>query len=130
MIRRIACVALVVNDYDEAIHYYRDKLGFILVEDRIDGARRWVLFSLSENSQTHIRLVKATNPDQSARVGNQTGGRVFLFLETDDLMRDFEAMKTRGVNFIEYPRKESFGLGVIFEDLYGNRWELVQPNSV
>ncbi len=123
----ISSIALAVRDYDEAVAYYTQKLGFTVAEDRTDGDRRWVLLSPPGAKETRIRLAKATKPEQLERVGNHTGGRVFLFLQTDDLMRDYNAMKARGVNFIEAPRHEVFGIGVIFADLYGNKWELVQP---
>lgn len=125
----ISSIALSVRDFDEAIAYYTTKLDFVIAEDRTDGARRWVLLSPPEAAETRIRLAKVSTPEQDSRVGNQTGGRVFLFLNTDDLWRDYAAMKARGVNFLEEPRTEAFGLGVIFADLYGNKWELVQPKT-
>jgi len=125
----IASVALAVRDYDEAITYYTTKLDFVIAEDRVEGDKRWVLLSPPGATETRVRLAKATTPEQLARVGDHTGGRVFLFLHTDDLMRDYAAMKARGVTFTEEPRHEAFGLGVIFQDLYGNKWELVQPKT-
>ncbi|MBL8642840.1 MAG: VOC family protein [Rhodospirillaceae bacterium] len=122
----ISGIALLVRDYGEALAYYTQSLGFTLVEDRTDGARRWVVVMPPGAHETRIRLVKATKPEQIERVGDHTGGRVFLFLQTDDLMRDYAALKARGVHFIEKPRREVFGLGAIFTDLYGNRWELVE----
>jgi catechol 2,3-dioxygenase-like lactoylglutathione lyase family enzyme len=122
----LSAIALSVRDFDEAIAYYTQKLGFDLAEDRTDGDRRWVVIAPPGAKETKIRLAKATKPEQLERVGNHTGGRVFLFLETDDLMRDYESMKARGVKFAETPRTEAFGLVVIFEDLYGNKWELIE----
>jgi catechol 2,3-dioxygenase-like lactoylglutathione lyase family enzyme len=127
MPQHIASLALIVRDYDEAVAYFRDKLGFAVVEDRAGiGGKRWVVIAPSAGSQTHIRLAQATTPDQLTRVGDQTGGRVFLFLNTDDIKRDYAAWTARGVTFLESPREEQFGWGAIFTDLYGNKWELVQ----
>ena len=107
MPRHLASVALLVRDFDEAIAYYRDKLDFIVVEDRAGiGGKRWVVIAPSADSQTRIRLAQATTPEQLARMGDQTGGRVFLFLHTDDIKRDHTAWAARGVNFQESPREE------------------------
>lgn len=123
----LSSVALLVRDFDEAIAYYQGKLGFAVVEDRAGiGGKRWVVIAPSADSPTRIRLAQATTPEQIERLGNQTGGRVFLFLDTDDIKRDHAAWTARGVNFLESPREESFGWGAIFTDLYGNKWELVQ----
>ena len=122
----LSAIALLVRDFDEAIAFYTQKLGFQLAEDRTDGDRRWVVVSPPGAKETKIRLAKATKPEQLERVGNHTGGRVFLFLDTDDLMRDYESMRAKGVKFTETPRTEAFGLVVIFEDLYGNKWELIE----
>jgi catechol 2,3-dioxygenase-like lactoylglutathione lyase family enzyme len=122
----IAAVTLVVHDYDEAIAYFRDFLGFVLVEDTPLGAgKRWVVVRPKDGG-TALLLARAANADQAARVGNQTGARVFLFLHTDDFWRDYNAMRSRGVRFIEKPRNESYGTVAVFQDLYGNRWDLVQ----
>jgi catechol 2,3-dioxygenase-like lactoylglutathione lyase family enzyme len=122
----IAHVALVVRDYDEAIAWFTHALGFVLVADNDLGAgKRWVLVA-PRGGGVQLLLARAAAPDQQARIGNQTGGRVFLFLETDDFRRDHEAFRSRGVNFLEAPRRESYGTVAVFEDLYGNRWDLLQ----
>lgn len=125
--RAVATVALVVADYDEAIAWYTGKLGFSLAED-IDfgGGRRWVVVSAGARG-ARLLLAKASDEAQAARVGDQTGGRVFLFLETDDFSRDHTAMLSAGVRFIEEPRREAYGTVAVFEDLYGNRWDLIEP---
>ena len=123
----IAHVALVVRDYDEAIAYYTEKLGFSLIEDTALGPeKRWVLVAPPGSPQTQLLLAKAARPEHAARIGNQTGGRVFLFLHTDDFWRDYRAMMANGVRFVEAPRNEPYGTVVVFEDLYGNRFDLVQ----
>ena len=121
-------VALVVRDYDEALAWYVDVLGFerLCDEDR-GGGRRWVLVAPPGGHGTALLLARATTPAQAARVGDQTGGRVFLFLHTDDFARDHAAMRARGVRFVEAPRQEAYGTVAVFEDLYGNRWDLLQP---
>jgi catechol 2,3-dioxygenase-like lactoylglutathione lyase family enzyme len=130
MNRRIANITIVVRDYDEAIAYYTGKLGFELVEDTsLGGGKRFVRIAPARGGGTGLLLAKAATPEQQSRVGNQTGGRVFLFLHTDDFSRDYRAMQTRGVRFIEEPRQEVYGTVVVFEDLYGNRWDLVEPKS-
>jgi lactoylglutathione lyase len=126
MNKTIACLSLLVRDYDEAIAYYTECLGFTLLEDtRLDEHKRWVRVAPSD-SGTALLLAKAANPRQEARIGDQTGGRVFLFLHTDDFWRDYQAMRVRGVQFVEEPREEAYGTVVVFSDLYGNRWDLVQ----
>ena len=131
MSQRIGLVTLVVGDYDEAIAYYTTKLGFKLVEDTNLGAgKRWVLVGPRGALGARLLLAKATTPEQASHIGNQTGGRVFLFLHTDDFSRDYEAMKSNGVKFIEKPRMEPYGRVVVFEDLYGNKWDFVQPNKL
>jgi catechol 2,3-dioxygenase-like lactoylglutathione lyase family enzyme len=125
--QHLAYLALVVDDYDVAISYYTDVLGFDLIEDTPrDASKRWVLISPKGSPETKLLLAKAVSPEQQSRIGNQTGGRVFLFLHTDDFWRDYDAMKQRGVRFVEAPREEDYGLVVVFEDLYGNRWDLLQ----
>jgi catechol 2,3-dioxygenase-like lactoylglutathione lyase family enzyme len=126
MAQHIASFALVVADYDEAIAYYTRALGFELREDapRGDG-KRWVLVA-PPGAATSILLAKAANDIQATRIGNQTGGRVGFFLHTDDFDRDFAAMTARGVRFAEAPRHEDYGTVAVFEDLYGNRWDLLQ----
>ncbi len=127
MSQKIAYVALVVRDYDEAIAYYTATLRFNLIEDTdLGGGKRWVLVAPPGEGGTALLLARAANSEQATRVGNQTGGRVFLFLHTDDFWRDYNDLMTRGVKFTEEPRRESYGTVVIFEDLYGNRWDLIQ----
>jgi catechol 2,3-dioxygenase-like lactoylglutathione lyase family enzyme len=124
--QRIASVALVVRDYDEAIAWFTGSLGFELVEDTPrGGGKRWVLVAPRGGAGTRLLLAKAVTPAQAAAIGNQAGGRVWMFLETDDFQRDHAAMKRRGVKFVEEPRHEEYGTVVVFEDLYGNRWDLV-----
>jgi catechol 2,3-dioxygenase-like lactoylglutathione lyase family enzyme len=126
----IAHVAIVVRDYDEAIAYYTNALGFDLVEDTPLGAgKRWVLVRPPGSDGTCLLLARAASPEQESRIGNQTGGRVFLFLHTDDFWRDYNAMKTRGVQFIQEPREEAYGTVVVFVDLSGNKWDLVERKS-
>jgi catechol 2,3-dioxygenase-like lactoylglutathione lyase family enzyme len=130
---RIAHIALVVRDYDEAMAWYRDKLGFRLVEDtKLGPEKRFVRMappSRTGGGETEILLARAATDEQRSRVGNQTGGRVFLFLHTDDFARDYAAFRARGVRFVEEPRHESYGTVVVFEDLYGNRWDLVERKA-
>ncbi len=129
MQQRIAQLALVVNDYDEAIAFYRDKLKFRLIEDSpLSETKRWVVMAPPGDSSTYLLLAKAVNEKQLASVGNQTGGRVFLFLHTDNLVRDYERMKTDGVHFVREPSVEEFGTVAVFEDLYGNLWDLIEPH--
>ena len=126
----IAHIALVVSDYDEAIDYYTRVLGFDLVEDTPrEPGKRWVLVAPPGGNGSALLLARAANAEQTSRIGNQTGGRVFLFLHTDDFERDYAAYVARGVRFIETPRRESYGSVVVFEDLYGNRWDLIQPKK-
>ncbi|MGW2822840.1 VOC family protein [Streptomyces sp. NPDC001443] len=130
--RRIALVTLVVDDYDEAIRFYTQALGFDLVEDapRPDGSR-WVVVELGANGAegpgTALLLARAKDDAQRGRVGDQTGGRVGFFLHTDDFARDHARMLAAGVTFLEEPRHEPYGSVAVFEDLYGNRWDLLQP---
>ncbi len=127
MKQSIANVAIVVRDYDDAIAYYTAVLGFDLIEDTdLGGGKRWVLVAPPGSQGTRLLLARATTPEQLSRVGNQTGGRVFLFLHTDDFQGDYFAMKANGVKFIEEPRETTYGRVVVFEDLYGNKWDLVQ----
>lgn len=129
MQRKLATIAVVVRDYDEAIDYYTRVLEFRLSEDTpLAGGKRWVLVAPADGGGISLLLAKAANAEQESRIGNQTGGRVFLFLHTDDFQRDYETFKSRGVKFVEQPRQESYGTVVVFEDLYGNKWDLVQPN--
>lgn len=119
-------LALVVREYDEAIDYFTRVLGFTLVEDTpLSPGKRWVRVA-PDHAETSLLLARAATPEQASRIGNQTGGRVFLFLGTEDFWRDYRALKARGVKFIEEPREEPYGTVVVFEDLYGNKWDLVQ----
>jgi len=127
--RSLAMVTIVVDDYDEAIAFYRESLGFSLVCDRdLGGGKRWVVMDTGNGRGARILLAKAVNPRQATAIGNQTGGRVFLFLETDDFERDYAAFSGRGVKFTETPRHEAYGVVAVLEDLYGNRWDLIQPS--
>jgi lactoylglutathione lyase len=122
-------LTLVVRDYDEAISFFTDALRFTVVEDKLLGAgKRWVVVAPPASSGASLLLAKATTAEQLAHVGNQTGGRVFLFLHTTDFWKDYRTMQSRGVKFAEEPREEPYGLVVVFCDLYGNRWDLVQPD--
>ena len=128
MRQKLGAMALLVDDYDEAIAFYTGKLGFDLIEDSaLGGGKRWVLLAPPGSTETRLLLARADGEAQSARVGDQAGGRVFLFLETDDFNRDFQAMRRAGVRFLEAPRHEAYGTVAVFEDLYGNRWDLIQP---
>ncbi len=129
MQQSIVHVALVVRDYDEAIAFFCRKLHFTLVEDTYqpEQDKRWVLVAPPGSSGTTLLLARASNPAQKASVGNQTGGRVFLFLATDDFWRDYNEMLSVGVRFVREPKEESYGTVAVFEDLYGNRWDLIQP---
>jgi catechol 2,3-dioxygenase-like lactoylglutathione lyase family enzyme len=127
MNRSIGAVSLLVGDYDDAIAFYVGKLGFTLVEDtNMGNGKRWVLVAPKGSNGTSLLLAKAVTSEQASRIGNQTGGRVFLFLHTDDFQRDYEAMKSKGVRFLEEPRNETYGTVAVFEDLYGNKWDLLE----
>lgn len=128
-LRRIATVAVLVADYGTAVAWYRDCLRLDLLEDvDLGGGRRWVVMGTPDGG-ARILLAKADGPAQTARIGDQTGGRVFLFLETDDFDRDHAAMRARGVTFLEEPRREAYGTVAVFEDLSGNRWDLIEPRT-
>jgi catechol 2,3-dioxygenase-like lactoylglutathione lyase family enzyme len=131
MPQQLALVSLVVRDYDEAIAFYVGVLGFTLVEDTYQPAqdKRWVVVAPPGAVESRLLLARASNDDQRARVGNQTGGRVFLFLYTDNFERDFRAYKSKGVRFVREPKTEDYGTVAVFEDLYGNLWDLVQPSA-
>jgi uncharacterized glyoxalase superfamily protein PhnB len=125
----ITQITLVVREYDEAIAYLTKALGFVLLEDsRVGAEKRWVRVA-PRGGGTALLLARAVNSDQARSVGNQTGGRVAFFLDTDDVWRDYRDMKMRGVKFVEEPRDEPYGTVVVFEDLYGNKWDLVQRPS-
>lgn len=124
----LGSIALLVRDYDEAIAYFTGCLGFALVEDSSQGAgKRWVVVAPPGSRETRLLLARAADPRQLQAVGNQSGGRVFLFLETEDFHASHRAMRAKGVRFCEEPREESYGTVAVFEDLYGNRWDLLQP---
>lgn len=125
--QHLAYVTVMVRDYEEAKAYYCGVLGFELIEDRpLSDGKRWVLVAPPGSRETRLLLARAATSEQAKKVGDQTGGRVFLFLHTSDFWRDFEALQKRGVSFCEQPRSESYGLVAVFEDLYGNRWDLLQ----
>ncbi|AYN42906.1 VOC family protein [Streptomyces dangxiongensis] len=127
--RRLALVTLVVDDYDEAVRFYTGALGFRLAEDapRPDGSRWVVVEPGGDGPGTGLLLARAKDDEQQARVGDQTGGRVGFFLHTDDFARDHARMAAAGVTFLEEPRHEPYGTVAVFQDLYGNRWDLLQP---
>lgn len=123
-------MALLVNDYDEAIEFYTKKLHFTLVEDtKMSETKRWVVVSPPGSKGAQLLLAKAANEEQSSRVGNQTGGRVFLFLHTDDLDRDHKNLVNKKVSIVREPVQESWGKVLVFSDLYGNLWDLIQPTN-
>ena len=128
MKQSIIHVALVVRDYDEAIEFYCQKLHFELVEDTYQPAqdKRWVVVSPPGSSGTNLLLARASTPEQEASIGNQTGGRVFLFLSTDDFWRDYNEMLAVGIKFVREPKNEPYGTVAVFEDLYGNLWDLIE----
>jgi catechol 2,3-dioxygenase-like lactoylglutathione lyase family enzyme len=130
MTQNIAAVTYVVRDYDEAIAFFTRSMGFTLVEDSPrENGKRWVLVAPPNSTGSSLLLAKAATPEQVAHIGNQTGGRVFLFLHTDDFARDYAAYKASGVNFLEPPRHEPYGTVAVFADLYGNKWDLIQPRK-
>ena len=128
----LGLTAIVVADYDKAIDFYVGTLGFELMEDRYvpEQQKRWVVVAPPGCTESRLLLARAVGDEQSSRVGNQTGGRVFLFLYTDDFWRDYEAYRARGVEFVREPKKEPYGTVAVFADLYGNLWDLLQPNDV
>ncbi|SDF87335.1 Catechol 2,3-dioxygenase [Massilia sp. PDC64] len=128
MRQAIAHIALVVRDYDEAIDFYVGKLGFELLDDTYQPAqdKRWVVVAPPGSTGTTLLLAKASKPEQESFVGNQAGGRVFLFLNTDDFWRDYERLRAHGVRFVRDPKEEDYGTVAVFEDLYGNLWDLLQ----
>lgn len=128
MKQTLGYVALVVREYDEAIDFYVNTLGFTLVEDTFIPAqnKRWVLVAPPGSTECRLLLARAAGPEQADRIGNQTGGRVFLFLHTDDFWRDFRHYQQKGVVFVREPKEESYGTVAVFQDLYGNLWDLLQ----
>lgn len=130
MQQRIAQLALVVADYDDAIAFYTKKLNFRLIEDTVlSPTKRWVVVAPPGPDGCNLLLAKAANEEQSSRVGNQTGGRVFLFLYTDDINRDYKAMQANGIEFVRPIVKEVYGTVTVFKDLYGNLWDLIEPSQ-
>lgn len=132
MNRRIALTTMVVADYDEAIAWFTDALGFRLIEDTVveardQGDKRWVVVGPDDGSNAALLLARASDDAQRARIGDQTGGRVGFFLQTDDFRRDHAAMQARGVEFLESPREEPYATVAVFRDLYGNTWDLLEP---
>ncbi len=131
MQQSIAHIALMVRDYDEALDFYTVRLGFRVVEDTFqpEQDKRWVVISPPGSSGTSLLLARASGPEQASFVGNQAGGRVFLFLQTDDFWRDYHRMRAAGVTFVREPSQAAYGTVAVFEDLYGNRWDLLQYNG-
>jgi len=127
MNQALALISYLVRDYDEAIAFFTDKLQFELIEDTPQENKRWVVVRPRGGSGASLLLAQASTPEQETTIGNQTGGRVFLFLHTDDFQRDYKHMQTHGVQFMEEPRHEAYGTVAVFMDLYGNKWDLVQP---
>ncbi|MNB82225.1 Glyoxalase/Bleomycin resistance protein/Dioxygenase superfamily protein [compost metagenome] len=131
MIQSIVHIALVVKDYDEAIEFYTQKLNFVLVEDidQPEQDKRWVVISPPGSVGTTILLARASKPEQEPFIGNQTGGRVFLFLNSDDFWRDYNDMVAKGIEFVREPKEQPYGMVAVFKDLYGNQWDLLQLNE-
>lgn len=134
MPKLIAHISLLVRDYDEAIAFFTQSLGFTVIEDtpskdRVGNDKRWVLVAPPGSLGTSLLLARSSNEEEASRIGNQTGGRVFLFLHTDDFWRDYHAMTARGVKFVREPREEHYGTVAVFEDLYGNKWDLLESRQ-
>jgi catechol 2,3-dioxygenase-like lactoylglutathione lyase family enzyme len=129
MTQAVGLVTLVVRDYDEAIEYFTRCLGFSLLQDRVDAHKRWVVVGPAGSAGAKLLLARASTPEQERRIGDQTGGRVGFFLHTDDFLEAYEAMRERGVRFLEAPRSEPYGRVAVFEDLYGNRWDLLEQRG-
>lgn len=130
MHQRIAHIALVVDNYDDAIDFYTKKLDFQLLEDtKLSDEKRWVMIAPKGAKECSLLLAKASNDQQKTFIGNQTGGRVFLFLFTDNFWRDYEKLKSREINFVRPPQDLEYGTVAVFEDLYGNMWDLIEPNE-
>ncbi len=128
--QQLAAIALLVPDYDTALAYYTGVLGFVCVRDEdMGGGKRFVVVAPPGEGGAHLVLARAATPEQASRVGDQTGGRVFLFLHTDDFARDFAAYQARGVAFRETPREEPYGTVAVFRDMFGNLWDLIQPRG-
>jgi catechol 2,3-dioxygenase-like lactoylglutathione lyase family enzyme len=131
MRQSLGLVSLVVREYDEAIEFYVGTLGFTLMDDTFqpEQSKRWVVVSPPGGTGAHLLLARASTPEQASHIGNQTGGRVFLFLYTDDLWRDYEAYRSKGVRFVREPRQQPYGTVAVFADLYGNLWDLVETSA-
>lgn len=130
MNQRIAQITLLVNDYDEAITFYTDKLNFIVIEDTVlNKTKRWVRIAPTGSKEFCLLLAKADTDEQKSRIGNQTGGRVFLFLYTDNFWRDYKTMKAKEILFIREPAEEKWGTVAVFTDLYGNLWDIIEPKN-
>ena len=131
MKQSIVHIALVVRDYDEAIDFFTQKLNFELIEDTYqpEQDKRWVVVSPPGSGGVTLLLARASKPEQEPFIGNQSGGRVFLFLNTDDFWRDYNEMVSRGIKFVQEPKKQEYGMVAVFEDLYGNLWDLLELNS-
>jgi len=131
MKQSIGQISIVVRDYDEAIAFYVKTLGFMLIEDTYIASqdKRWVIVAPPGSTESRLLLARASNDEQASRIGNQTGGRVFLFLFTDDFWRDFRNYQGKGVVFIREPKEEPYGTVAVFQDLYGNQWDLIQPRQ-
>lgn len=129
MNQKIAHIALLINEYDEAIAFYTEKLHFLLVEDtKLSEAKRWVLVAPKGAKEFSLLLAKAATDEQKSRIGNQAGGRVFLFLTTDNFKRDYQNLLEQGIKIVREPVTEPYGTVAVFEDLYGNLWDLIEPN--
>lgn len=130
MPQTLAHVTLLVRNYDEALAFFTQALGFRVIEDTpLGDNKRWLLVAPPNSGGTSLVLAEAATPEQARSVGNQAGGRVFLFLHTDDFWRDYRQMLAHNIKFLESPRHESYGIVAVFEDLYGNKWDLLQPND-
>ena len=130
MKQRLAHIAIVVDDYDEAIRFYTEKLHFNLVADtRLGETKRWVLVRPKGSNECCLLLAKAANEEQKSRVGNQTGGRVFLFLHTDNFERDYQNLLSKRIEIVRQPQKEVYGTVAVFKDIYGNLWDLIEPTE-
>jgi catechol 2,3-dioxygenase-like lactoylglutathione lyase family enzyme len=131
MTQTLAQVTFVVREYDEAIAFFTEKLGFHLIEDSaLSDGKRWVVVGPDGPGSLRLLLARASTPQEIRAIGSQTGGRVFLFLHTDNFSSDYRAIQSRGVKFLEAPRQESYGTVAVFEDLYGNQWDLLMPSTV
>ena len=131
MKQSITHIALVVRDYDEAIEFYTRKLNFVLLEDiyQPEQDKRWVVVAPPGSTGATLLLAKASTPEQEAYIGSQTGGRVFLFLNTDDFWRDYNDMTAKGIEFVREPKQAEYGMVAVFKDLYGNLWDLLELNK-